>query len=353
MADQEGGEGRQNEGGEQVEAEVAGQANAPVDPMQFLIQLQAQTAAINQHLLEALQERTATPPVVHVNVAPQTNRLKVFTGLSPTSKEEVTFTEWEAQVEHLLHTPDVGDVDQRVRASLRGLAFDQVRDCQAAAEIVRTLQTIFGATQSAEDLYQSFLELTMQKKESASAFLLRLWSRLLQINKITKFAEDDLQCKLYRAFHRGLTASHKLLSLELRTQFGFPGTAKPAFADLFRVVRQLEEPGQTHHKEEETAARCFPQQASILTEQDIEKIVEKVTERLKGCMPSNAEGPQSIYGPQRPNPPRTRKIRGPCYRCGQLDSHLARDCPNAPNPARVAQAQRPLNGGQSRWRSNP
>lgn len=238
MADQELREAQPNEGGEQGAAEVAGQARAAVDPLQFLLQLQAQTAAINQQLLAALQEKATTTPVVQVHVAPQNmNRLKMFTGLSPVSKEEVTFSEWEAQVDHLLQAKDVADVDQRVRASLRGLAFEQVKDCRTAADIVKILQGIFGTTQSGEDLYQSFLEMTMQKKESASAFLLRLWSRLIQINKTTKFTEEDLQCKLYRAFQRGLSPAHKLLSLELRTKFGFPGTAKPVFADLLRLAR--------------------------------------------------------------------------------------------------------------------
>lgn len=346
MADQELGEAQPNEGGERGEAEVGGQARAAVDPLQFLLQLQAQTAAINQQLLAALQEKTNTAPVVQVHVAPQnTNRLKIFTGLPPTSKEEVTFPEWEAQVDHLLQTKEVGEIDQRVRASLKGLAFDQVKDCSTATEMVKTLQGIFGTTLSGEDLYQSFLEMTMLKKEPASAFLLRLWSRLVQINKTTKFTEEDLQCKLYRAFQRGLSPGHRLLSLELRTKFGFPGTAKPAFADLLRVVRQLEEPSQHPSPAEETAARCLPQQASMLSEQDLEAIVTKVTERLKGCLSSSAPVP-STPAPRGQNPPRQRKPRGRCYNCGELDDHFARECPNGSRPERGGKQN--LNGSQSR-----
>ena len=282
------------------------------------------------------------PPTVNVQVtAPTpTPRLKVFTGLAPTGGNEVRFQDWEAQVEQLTNDPNVQDTVATVKTTLRGLALEQVRHCRTAGEILTRLRHTFGDVKAPDDLYLDFCETVVRRKELPSDFLLCLWNDLLQINKTTLYGEHKLSVKLYRAFVRAIGQSHPLLSLEIRNQFGYPGAAAPALADLLRAVRRLEESA--------APARMATSHGHTVSNEDelVERIVAKVTESLRKA------SDQTV----RPS----RVLRGHCFNCGQEGNHYARDCPNPPNrmlveqrdQQRRQQQQEPLNGSGHLGRSN-
>jgi hypothetical protein len=281
---------------------------------------------------------------VTVNSTTPGPRVKVFSGATSPTQGEVTFVEWEVQVERLIQ--DGGpDLDRRVRSSLSGVAWQQCAGLTKAKDILAHLRTLFGSTQSPEDLYHQFLESTLQKKEAPSAFLLRLWGELHQIDKLAPMKTEELQKKLYRCFMKGVSASYPLLALELRTKFGHPGTAVPEFVVLVTTVRQLE--GSTskeaHCHAGTTTEEQKPSTSAALSEADLEKIISGVVERLQGS--SNTTATSSTTPAQPPvlsheNPRNAQPSRftpkGACFRCRQ-HGHYERDC-----------RQPPLNGNQSR-----
>lgn len=320
---------------------------------QQLRQLQETTAQLMAQLNIA---QPPQQPVINVTVAPPQSvpRLRVFTGLPPTGGVEVNFPDWEKQVEQLLlESGEGGDSLQRVRASLRGLAREQVADCSSVKDIVARLRQLFGPTKSADDYYVDFLSRKIERKENPSSFLLRLWDELSAMNKVTKFTEEDIRRKLYRTFLNGLGADHQLLCLELRTLFGFPGTATPEFAALLQQVRYTES---VHIPRELSAqrrdrphAQAQVAQSAVavgLSEADLQKIIAGVVEQLKPSLQQPGPPPPRLQTNPRP--------RGPCFCCGVI-GHMARDCTNPPDPARAAEAKArwfanrngPLNGNRS------
>ena len=150
-------------------------------------ELKRQLTALSDRHEEDMDRLLRQQPVVNVKVAAPTllPRLKTFTGLAPTGGSEVAFSEWENQAEQVLGDTGVSDPLQTLRSTLRGLALDQVRHCTRVEDLVHRLRHTFGEVKAPDDLYLDFCGLAMNKKELPSEFLLRLWSRLLQINRTT------------------------------------------------------------------------------------------------------------------------------------------------------------------------
>ena len=279
-------------------------------------ELKRQLTALSERHDEDMARLQRQQPVVNVKVAAPTllPRLKTFTGLAPTGGSEVAFLEWENQAEQVLSDTGVSDPLQTLRSTLRGLALDQVRHCTRVEDLVHRLRHTFGEVKAPDDLYLDFCGLTMNKKELPSEFLLRLWSRLLQINRTTMFSESELRIKLYRAFVRALGQSHSILSVEIRGEFGFPGSAGPQLDDLLRSVRRLEEAMPPPR----SATTHTLQQLHQLDENAlVERLVARVTERLEDVLPLPVRRSGMVF-------------RGRCYNCGQQGDHFARDCPHPP-----------------------
>lgn len=284
-------------------------------------------------------------PSHHITVQvqqPIVPRPRIFTGLPPKGGNEVGFPEWEQQTEQLLSDPSSNSVD-RVRSSLRGLALEQTKDCQTTAEILNTLHTLYGVISTTEDLYEEFCSLPLQKAEQPSQFLLRLWDKLLKMNKTTKFSDRDCRIKLYRAFMKATEGSHTLLCLELRNRFGYPGVAEPSLDDLLTAVRRLE------GAPKQTSRSATAHVALVEDEELVDRIAAKVAARLQQASISTPPVQQPAVHP----PPRAP--RGPCYRCGEV-GHIARNCRAPPNSkASEPRLNRPLNsrGPANRGRGWP
>lgn len=309
--------------------------------MRRLSQLEV-VAEENQRLQEQLnwyRQQPTMQPVIHVTTPPPAPRLKVFTGLPPTGGNEAVFEVWEEQTAQLVAEGGAG-VDLQVKGTLKGLAYQQIRSLSSASDILARIREVFGAVMNADDLYMAFCETKMDKKESPSQFLIRLWDKLMKINMTTQFSDQEQCMKLYRVFTKTLTQTHPLLCLEVRNKFGFPGTAAPKLDELLRAVKQLEGEGSTTA----TPVRGATSHSQTLSDQDIDKIVNKVAEKLKTDISVKEQKHLPVSGEAAPTPPR-RPPKGPCFRCGMI-GHYVRQCRNTPNPERVAREKEKARQGQ-------
>ena len=275
-------------------------------------------------------------PSIQVIAPPPPPRLKVFTGLAPTGGNEIAFREWEAQTVQLIEE-DYPDATHRIRGSLRGLAKEQAKGKADANAILTHMRKLYSDIRPADDLVQEFMETRMTKKEVPSEFLLRLWDSLVRINSAAKLTEEEQGRKLYRVFTRALDQTQSLLCLEIRTKFGAPGITSPKIEELLQAVKQLEE---NSSKPTGATAHTHVHAASTgLSELDIDRIAARVIQ-LQGRTPQGSTWAPSARGQEM-----RRRVRGPCYRCGEI-GHYARQCGKTPTSGA-------LNDQQLQVGSNP
>lgn len=274
----------------------------------------AKTIELLQAQIQALLSR---PVNIQMTAPPQVPRLKPFSGATPPLPGEATFQEWEVQVEQLQACREILDAGQRIKSSLKGMAWELCRDMSEIGDILVHLKKVYGSTRTSEDWLEAFLVMTPDCSECPSSFLLRQYAAL---SKATQVGKDESKRTLFRSFVRAIAQSHPLLALELRTSFGQPGTAAPDFADLMKLVKEQEKPctkpsAKAHSNAQEAEAEQ-PQKG--LSETDLEKIIVGVTERLQS----------QLGGRRRP--------KGHCYNCGRVGDHYARQCKYPADPVRVA-----------------
>ncbi|KAL8603355.1 hypothetical protein ACOMHN_039718 [Nucella lapillus] len=275
---------------------------------------------------------------------PSQHRLKIFSGIAPSGGNEIDFEAWEEQAEGFLKGPDVKSKDNRLFASLKGIAAETVKDCQTNTEAVKTLRQIFGSLQDAEELLLTLSTQRIRRGETPAAFFSRLYTDLLNIHKLQPFTSPDMNQKLYRTFCSGIQHTHELLLLELRNRFGYPSRAHPSFVDLLHAVRQAcdrDDAKRGHQQQHQVSTDAMSTEALVT------KVVDTVMERLSLKMgpPSRSEGsvlPGHADG-------RHLRFTGHCFRCG-LTGHYSRNCTNRPNPALVAEKEgrRKQHGGSHR-----
>ena len=273
--------------------------NPNIAYLESLVKEQSEQMAILQEQLEHYKSEYSnsfsSPPTPVIVEMPHHPRLKTFTGLPASGGNETNFKEWLEQAEIVLLDNNCRDKRSKIINTLKGLALSQVRHINSAEDIVSALTTTFGEVKSAEDLYLTFSETKIEKKEQASSFLLRLWDNIIFINKTTQFSPREVNVKLYRTFIRGLDSNHSLLCLELRSMFGFPGTAGPEPSEVLRAVRlaesaPLQEVRPRVQAQSATSSRAQgpppspvpPQQwdAVGLSEEDVDRLTNQVAQLL-------------------------------------------------------------------------
>ena len=289
------------------------------------------------------------PVRVHVTTGPPT-RLKVFTGLPPTGGNEVTFPVWEQQVMQYLRDPEPNEEerDKRILASLQGLAREQTLRCRTGWDALLALRHLFGNMKTSDELYIDFCKLSPRRDETVTAFLSRMWAEMLKVQEAACFGDSEAKRKYYRAVHAELTSAHPLLTLEMRNQLGLPGSASPGFADLYRIARAYEasSSASTHkvttrtHLQTAAPQKTEPEMVGAIVKgvgEQLNQLLSSLTQAVCQLVPPPSSGvpPQN---PVRPPPP-PRAPRGHCFNCGEMNAHFARNCPNAPNPERVAQVE--------------
>ena len=269
---------------------------------------------LRDHLARASGSRsrsfvTSTPaPVVppfHVTVAPSTDpKLGVFTGLKPEGGKQLPYQEWRDRVrQYSQEAVDEDTVLRKVKASLRGVAFQLVEDKVVLSDLLHELDSVYGSQLTAEDEYSSFVKLTKTRGETDEDFFVRVWDRFVTLNGDRKFSEREGNTKIFHVFSTNV--SDPLLKAELRSQFGQAGVSYPKPADVLKYLKQRNWSGQNSRTVNTAAV-----QESALTESDLDKIAELVAQKLSTQKPR-----------------RIQKKKFACFVCNSPD-HKAAQCPH-------------------------
>ena len=270
------------------------------------------TQQLNELTAKMAELHTSAQRPVTVEVCASTHRLKLFSGLPPTGGGEVSFPDWESQVEGLLRDTSVSNPLPRILGSLKGIAYEQAKSATSAAEVLNVLRSTYSDTRCADDKFLHFSRLTPKARESAPDFLCRLWSEMTKLNQPRAFSDADAQKRVYHIFCKGISP---LLALELRGTFGFAGEASPKMEDVLKAVKRLDGTTESPAVAREAANRTIQvdsltaavreETPLTLTEEQLDRLAEKVADILA----------------RKQRPP-----RGACYGCGSRE-HFVRDCP--------------------------
>lgn len=280
-------------------------------------------------------------------------RLRIFSGKLPLPNGELNFDTWEKQIVEFMREPELTKEDKyrRVLSSLRCVARDLVEDCTTVNEILEALNPAFGDIKSGDELYVEFCQKKLLPAELPSTFILRMWETLTKIKVYCDFDNDETLRKFYQVIMKQLEVTYPLITLEMRTQLGFPGIVNPPLTAILNLVRIREVTlPQASIPDQNTAPRTKTAAVSLSTtteEGEIRRLTERckrLEDKLDALTSSNVPStipswncPGNMSYPTFPAP-RTippsqqflRSPRGPCFSCGVWNQHYARDCLNVP-----------------------
>lgn len=273
-----------------------------------------------------------TPPVVHVTYPSPPPRLGIFTGQKPRGGNEVEFVEWHARCKTYLSEHfkiDVSEQTQRIKASLKGIAYEHVKLLSNPHDILNALNELFGSLLTEEDRYAQFVRMVPERKEPAATFYGRLWDAFLRINQDNTFSPVQMCSKVYHTFMSNISSSDSLLMVELRTRFGSPGECAPDCATVLSFLRSYQERSAVRSPVFSAAVVSRPAESSPVEQLDYDKLASLVADKLRTSTPS-------------PNPPthvssqarRKPDFSFPCLNCGGF-GHWKASCTNPANPTQV------------------
>lgn len=179
-------------------------------------------------------------------------RLRVFSGVVPTPAGEETMENWIEQAKLMIAESDCAEKEKRKRIveSLKGPALEIIKAVRlsngdaSASEYLVALESVFGTSESGEDLYFTFRLLRQNSGEALSEFLRRMEKSLTKVVQRGGLQPAQVDRVRIEQLLRGAVESDlMLLKLRLRERKESP----PTFLKLLNEIRE---------EEENEAARC-------------------------------------------------------------------------------------------------
>lgn len=181
------------------------------------------------------------------NKPPESNayrRLRTFSGITPTPTGEECLDSWLEQAKFLVEESEcsVKEKRRRILESLKGPALEIIQAVRMSEpdaspmEYIHALDSIFGTSESGEDLYFSFRSLRQQPGERLSEFLQRLERSLIKVVQGGGLLVSAANKARVEQLIRGSTSDLMLLPLKVRERRDNP----PTFLNLLQEIREEE-----------------------------------------------------------------------------------------------------------------
>ncbi|KAK9542055.1 hypothetical protein VZT92_002054 [Zoarces viviparus] len=181
------------------------------------------------------------------NKPPESNayrRLRTFSGITPTPTGEECLDSWLEQAKFLVEESEcsVKEKRRRILESLKGPALEIIQAVRMSEpdaspmEYIHALESIFGTSESGEDLYFSFRSLRQQPGERLSEFLQRLERSLIKVVQGGGLLVSAANKARVEQLIRGSTSDLMLLQLKVRERRDNP----PTFLNLLQEIREEE-----------------------------------------------------------------------------------------------------------------
>lgn len=313
-------------------------------------------------------------------------RLRSFSGRVPKPPGEVDFETWCLHVELMFQDGYSTDMQRRlILESLLSPAADTVKQLGSHSppqEYVKLLQSAYGLVDDGEEIFAKFLSTHQDAGEKASEYIQRLHTLLNTAVKRGGVSKSNANRQLYKQFVRGcwdqtllLTLQQKLKSepapefsellLELRTEeerrsikvdrmqrhFG-SSKAKPLMQ-----FQGIQEPVSITNTDSDMMQRFLTETESLrkqvaeLQMQLTEKRAQRRKKRdQKSTVPKDspvaAVAEMQVHQPV----PKSSPKAWFCFKCGE-NSHIARECTNAPNKELVDKKYKELKTRQQEWQA--
>ncbi|KAL0994156.1 hypothetical protein UPYG_G00118480 [Umbra pygmaea] len=153
-------------------------------------------------------------------------RLRTFSGISPTPAGEECLDIWLEQAKFMIDEGECSEKEKRRRIfeSLRGPSLEIVRAVRindpdaSSMEYIQAIESIFGTSESGEDLYISFRSLRQQASEKMSEFLQRLERSLIKVVQGGGLPASAANKARVEQLIRGSTSDLMLLQLKVRSR---------------------------------------------------------------------------------------------------------------------------------------
>lgn len=310
-------------------------------------------------------------------------KLRAFSGKVPRPVHESDFETWRASVDLIMKDPAISDL-QRSRKILESLlppAADMVK--HLGTDILpdvylQQLDSAYGTVQDGDELYAKFMDTFQDAGELPSTYLQRLQVALNLAIRRGGAKEADANKHLVNQFCRGCWDNALISELQLPQR----KTRPPSFAELLLLLRTEEDRRAAkavrmkHHlgaaKQRATVNSQLAEEhdscaaLTTITQQlgkqmaEIQKQLAALTSAQSG---NHSQPSQSRYTSGYNPKPRLNKFSkssagqspsvpkpGYCFRCGE-DGHTRPQCPNPPDPSRVASQRRKFNEKLQQWQN--
>ena len=202
-----------------------------------LQQLQALSAEDRKSIVTRLN--LADRIVVETSSRPPPRKLRLFSGKSPVPSGEVDFDTWRLLVKQLEEDGNVTDVDKKaiILQNLLRPALDAVRSVEGSfREVLKVLDNLYGTIVDGAELLIKFHTTYQNEKETASAYLQRIYLLLMETAEKGGVTLADVPKFLLKQFIRGSVDEALIAKLKLEDKLDNP----PSFADFLLSVRTEE-----------------------------------------------------------------------------------------------------------------
>ena len=290
-------------------------------------------------------------------------RVRPFSGNSPKSGE-VTFEEWEKQVELVLEDDTLSDKGkrQKILNSLNVPALDLARSLgveASAKDIVGHLNELYGSVANGVRLLHEYFGMKREPSERLTDYLQRLAIKVQKVVKRGGLKEEQVNETLLTHFKSSCNDERISQILHIKYYDTFP-----SLKELIKEVKRVEEDFRQPIKKETASQKVnIRSQAVPPTEPNLQERLEKLEGQMKewgskmcaaqatsaaatqlglNTWPQqqgeadNQRSQSTSSGTRRGNQGGSRRQRLIfCYNCGLSDGHLMQSCKNDPNPVLV------------------